>query len=72
MQQEGKQAQAKPLVEILSSELDDIHRELNRQLTDASKFTVMMFLGKTSYKKKHSIVNHLLNNIFSCSKGNQK
>lgn len=48
--------QAKPVVELVSSELGEIQRELNRQLANARNFNLMIFLGK-NVTRKHSNCN---------------
>lgn len=62
--------EAGSVVELLSSELEEIQRELNRQLANARNFNLMIFLGKNVTRKSIPTAIHLLNNVFSCSKGN--
>jgi len=61
--------QAEPVVELLSSELEEIQRALHRQLANARNFNLMIFLGKNVTRKSIPTAIHLLNNVFSCSKG---
>lgn len=65
-----KAKQARLVVEQLSSKLEEIRRELNRQLANARNFNLMIFLGKNVTSKSIPTLIHLLNNVFRCSKGN--
>lgn len=58
------------MTELLRRELEEIQRELGRQLASARNCNLMIFLGKNVRRKSIPTTIPLINNVFSCSKGN--